>query len=358
MGSAVNLQDFEIAAREVLSDMDFSYFAGGANDELTLAENLAAWSRIRLRPRAMVDVGRIDTTAKVLGETISRPVLTAPCSFNKLAHPDGELGVARATAEAGTIQVVSMQATTTIQEIAKVPGGRRWFQLACLRDREITRALVQQAEGADCTALCLTVDVPYLGRRERDFRTGFHLRDDLSMVMLDPFVPAELAVADGMSSLARFVNQLWDPTLTWEAIGWLRSITSLPILAKGILTGEDARLAVEHGAAGVIVSNHGGRQLDGAISTCAALPDVVAAVDGRVDVLVDGGIRRGTDILRALALGANAVLIGRPYLWGLASSGGEGVRQVLALLAAELRLSMGLAGRPTLADVDATLLGS
>lgn len=356
MTPLINLHDFELAASERLSEMAFNYFAGGANDEVTLSDNIAAWSRVRLRPRSMVDVSEIDTATAVLGEALDLPVLTAPCSFNKLAHPDGESGVARATLLAGTIQVVSMQATTTVAELAQIAGSRRWFQLACLRDRDITRALIGQAEAAGCTALCLTVDVPLLGRRERDFRTGFHLPDGLSMVMLDPFIPAGLREAEGQSSLARFVNSLWDPSLTWDTVTWLRSVTRLPILAKGILTGEDARLAVDHGVAGVIVSNHGGRQLDGVISTCDALPDVVEAVAGRVDVLVDGGIRRGTDVMRALAMGARAVLIGRPYLWGLAADGEAGVTQVLAMLHAELKLAMGLAGRATIVELDRTLI--
>jgi len=356
MPSLLNLHDYEAAAREQLSEMAFDYFAGGANDELTLRENEAAWGRVHLRPRALVDVGSLALGTTVLGQSLAAPILTAPCSFNRMAHPEGEIGVARATRDAGLIQVLSMQATATVEEVA-AEGGRPWLQLAVLRDRAITRALVERAEAAGYRAICLTVDVPMLGRRERDSRTGFRLPDGISMVNLDPYTPVAIAGSDDESALARFVNELWDPTLTWEAVDWLCSLTNLPVVAKGVLTGDDARRAMEHGVRGVIVSNHGGRQLDGTLSTCAALPDVAEAVGDRIDVLVDGGIRRGTDVVRAIALGARAVLIGRPYLWGLAVDGEAGVRAVLSTLRSELELAMGLLGRPTIADLDRTVLG-
>jgi 4-hydroxymandelate oxidase len=352
----LNLHDYEEAARGRLPQMVFDYFAGGANDELTLHENLAAWGRIRFRPRSLVDVGTVTTAVTVLGHHLSAPILTAPCSFNRMAHPDGEIGVARATRDAGLIQVVSMQATATIEEIAAVEDGQRWLQLAVLRDRGITRALVERAEAAGYGAICVTVDVPVLGRRERDSRNGFRLPDGISMVNLDPYTPVAMGATDDVSALARFVGELWDPTLTWDAMDWLCSITRLPVVAKGVLTAEDGRHAVDHGVRGVIVSNHGGRQLDGAVSTCAALPDVVAAVGEHVDVLVDGGIRRGADIVRALALGAKAVLIGRPYLWALAVDGEAGVGAAVAMLRAELELAMGLLGRPSIQDLDRTVL--
>jgi 4-hydroxymandelate oxidase len=356
VASPLNLHDYEAFARERLPQMAFEYFAGGANDELTLTENLAAWSRLRLRPRSLVDVGAVDVGTTLLGEPIAAPILTAPCSFNRMAHPDGEIGVAHAATDAGLIQVVSMQATTTLEDIAAVEDGRRWLQLAILRDRAITKALIERAEAAGYSAICVTVDVPVLGRRERDSRNGFKLPAGMSMVNLDPYTPMAMRGSDDQSALARFVNQLWDPTLTWDAIDWLCSITRLPVVAKGVLTAEDARQAVAHGVRGVIVSNHGGRQLDGALSTCAALPEVAGAVGDRTDVLVDGGIRRGTDVVRALALGARAVLVGRPYLWALAVDGEAGVRSMLAMLRAELELAMGLLGRPGLADLDGTLL--
>jgi len=354
--SILNLLDYEAAAQERLPQMVFDYFAGGANDELTLGENLAAWDRLRFRPRSLVDVGTIDLATTLLGERTDAPILTEPCSFNRMAHPDGEVGVARATRDAGLIQVVSMQATATIEDIAAVEGGRRWLQLAVLRDRGITRALVERAEAAAYGAICVTVDVPVLGRRERDSRNGFRLPVGMSMVNLTPYTPVAMGDTDDVSALAQFVNKLWDPTLTWDAIDWLCSITRLPVVAKGVLTAEDGRHAVDHGVRGVIVSNHGGRQLDGALSTCAALPDVAAAIGDQVDVLVDGGIRRGADIVRALALGARAALIGRPYLWALAVDGESGVRTMLAMLRAELELAMALVGVRTGRDVSRELL--
>ena len=355
MAPLLNLGDFEAMARERLPPMAFDYFAGGANDELTLQENRAAWSRIRLRPRSFVDVHDIDLATTVVGQPLAAPILTAPCSFNRMAHPDGEIGVARATRDAGLVQVVSMQATTTLEDIATVDGPR-WLQLAILRDRGITQALVERAEAAGYGAICVTVDVPVLGRRERDSRNGFRLPDGMSMVNLDSYTPVAMGTSDDQPALARFVNQLWDPTLTWDAIDWLCTRTRLPVVAKGILTGEDGRLAVEHGVRGVIVSNHGGRQLDGVMSTCAALPEVAEAVGDRVDILVDGGIRRGTDIVRAIGLGARAVLIGRPYLWGLAVDGADGARAVLEMLRAELELAMSLLGQPSVAHLDGQVI--
>ncbi len=355
MSIPVNLNEYEALACDRLPPMVYDYFAEGANDEVTLAENMRAWQRLRLQPRALVDVSRIDTTTTVLGRTVTMPVLTAPCSFNALAHPEGECAVARATSAAGIIQIVSMTATKSIEEIAAASPGPRWLQLICFRDREITRDLVRRAEEAQCSALCLTIDQPLQGRRERDLRNRFHLPPGVTMKNLEPYAAGRLA-ADAGSPLAQYVDEMFDASLTWEVVDWLRSVTSLPILVKGILTAEGANHAIEHGAAGVIVSNHGGRQLDGVISTCEALPAVVDAVAGRAEVLVDAGIRRGTDVLKALALGARAVLIGRPYLWALAVDGEQGVSRALDLLHQEIILAMGLTGRPTVPQIDRTLI--
>lgn len=355
MSIPVNLHEYEALARERLPSMVYDYFAEGANDEVTLTENLRSWQRLRLHPRLLVDVSRIDTATTVLGRTVSMPVLTAPCSFNALAHPEGECAVARAASAAGIIQIVSMTASRSIEEIAAVSQGPRWFQLICFRDREITRDLVRRAEAAQCSALCLTIDQPLQGRRERDLRNRFQLPPGITMKNLEPYA-ADRLPADDSSPLAKYVDAMFDASHTWEMVSWLRSVTHLPILAKGILTAEGANLALEHGAAGVIVSNHGGRQLDGVVSTCEALPAVVEAVGGRAEVLVDAGIRRGTDVLRALALGARAVIIGRPYLWALAVDGEQGVSRVLDLLREEIILAMGLTGRPTVAQIDRTLL--
>jgi 4-hydroxymandelate oxidase len=351
-----NLDDIEREGRSRLEAPVYDYFAGGAGDERTLTRNTAAWGELVLRPRQLVDVSRVDTSIELLGHRLDLPVLLAPCAFNILAHSDGELGVARAAARAGIVQVLSMQATRTIEEVASVGDGQRWLQLAVLRDRGITRALVERAAAAGYTALCLTVDVPVLGRRERDIRNSFRVPDGIEMVNLSPYTPAGLAETDPQTALARFVNGLFDPGLTWDALDWICSITKLPVLAKGILTGDDARRAVEHGASAIMVSNHGGRQLDGVSSTCEALPEVAEALAGRVPITVDGGLRRGLDVVRAIALGATAVLLGRPYLWALAVDGEAGVQSMLEMFRREIELAMALLGRPSIADIDGGVL--
>ncbi|MDE3215929.1 MAG: alpha-hydroxy-acid oxidizing protein [Gemmatimonadota bacterium] len=357
MTAPVNLSDLEALARERLPQMVYDYYAGGANDEVSVAENRRAWEAVRLRPRVLANVASVDPSTTVLGRRVEFPVLTAPCGFNGLAHPEGERAVARAAAAAGVIQVVSTAATTTLEDVAAAaPGGHRWFQLYCYRDREVTRSLVQRAEAAGYEALCITVDVPYLGRREREIRNGFHLPPGVTLRNLEPYAAAEMAASERDSALAKYVNALWDPSLDWSAIDWLRSITRLPVVLKGVLAEEDAKLAAEHGAAGVIVSNHGGRQLDGAVGPVYALREVMQAVGDRLEVYVDGGIRRGWHVVAALAMGARAVLIGRPYLWGLAVDGEAGVQRVLETFRNEVVLAMALAGRRRVADVDGTLI--
>ena len=356
MARPINLCDYERLAPERLPALVYDYYAGGANDELTLAENLQAWGRWHLRPRILVDVADIDPRTTVLGHPLAMPVLTAPCAFNALAHPEGECAVARAATSAGIIQIVSTLSTQSLEEVAMAANGQRWFQLYCYRDRGVTRALVERAEAAGYTALCLTVDVPVAGQRERDIRNGFGLPAGMRCKNLTPVGLDQIELVADDSALQRYINELLDRHLTWEGVAWLRSITRLQLLIKGILTGEDADLAIEHGVTGIIVSNHGGRQLDGVLSTCEVLPEVVETVAQRAEVLVDGGIRRGTDVLKALALGARAVPIGRPYLWGLAVEGEAGVRHVLELLHQEIVLAMALVGRPVVSAIDRTLL--
>lgn len=353
----INLADYEQLARERLPQMVFDYYFGGAGDEQTVRENRLGWQRWRLRPRVLVDVATRDLSTTVLGVPVSMPLLTAPCAFNSLAHPDGELAVARATAAAGIIQVVSTAGTHSMEEVAAAaPAGRRWFQLYCYRDRSVTQWLVERAVAAGYQALCLTVDAPLVGRRERDARNRFALPHGLGWKNLEGVGLDQMeAVPDG-SALVHYISSIWDATLTWEAVEWLQGLSSLPLVIKGILTAEDARLAVEHGAAAIVVSNHGGRQLDGTLPTSEALSEIVDAVADRAEVLVDGGIRRGGDILKALALGARAVLIGRPYLWALAVGGEEGVSHLLALLRDELDLDMALSGRPAIASIDRSLV--
>ncbi|HEV2132102.1 MAG TPA: alpha-hydroxy acid oxidase [Longimicrobiaceae bacterium] len=355
LADPLNLSEYEEAARASLPRMVYDYYAGGAEDEITLRANRAAYGSIFLRPRVLVDVSRVDTGLELLGERLSFPVLLAPTAFQKLAHPEGESAAARAARSAGTLLIASTLSTTTIEEIARAAPGPLWFQLYVYRDRGLSRELVARAREAGCGALVLTVTFPAPGNRERDIRNAFRLPPGLEMANFQGTRQAHFPDTRG-SGLYALVAQQFDPSLTWEAVEWLRSTSGLPVLVKGIATPEDALLAAEHGAAGVIISNHGGRQLDTAEPTILALPRVMDAVGDRLPVLVDGGIRRGTDVLKALALGARAVLIGRPYLWGLAVDGQAGAERVLGLLRRELELAMALAGRPTLRELDRSLL--
>jgi len=348
----LNVLDYEELARKKLSQPFFDYIAGGADDEVTLRRNREAFERIELKPRALVDVSVIDLSTNVLGQRVEMPVLLAPVAVQRLAHPEGELATARAAATNGTIMTLSTMASASIEEVAAASEGPKWFQLYVHRDRNVSKRMVQRAEAAGYKAVCLTVDVPRLGRRERDFRNrpeyppGVAHRNYIGEVELPP-----LEVGAGESELSASADVLIDPSLTWDAIDWLRSFTSLPIILKGIMTADDARLALDHAASAIVVSNHGGRQLDGAPATIAVLPEVVAAIEGRCEVLLDSGIRRGTDVLKALALGANAVLVGRAYIWGLAVSGEAGVTQVLSMLRNELELAMALCGCRSVAEV-------
>jgi 4-hydroxymandelate oxidase len=350
-----NLAAYELAARDRLPAAVYDYYAGGAEDEVTVRGNRSAFERWAFRPRVLVDVSAVDASVELFGQRLRLPVLLAPTAFQRLAHPDGELATARAATAVGTALVASTLSTTTIEDTAGACGAPLWFQLYVYRDRGLTQALVERAEAAGCTVLCLTVTVPVQGNRERDARNAFRLPPGLEMANFAGHRQAgmpnatEIAAAGlGGSGLEAFIAREFDPSLDWRALEWLRSITRLPILVKGVMTGEDAAHAVDHGAAGVIVSNHGGRQLDGAAPTLVVLPDVVLGAAGRVPVLVDGGIRRGADVVKALCLGASATLIGRPYLWGLAVDGQAGVERVLAILEAEIVRTLALVGRPTI----------
>jgi len=335
----LNVRDYEAEAERRLESGAFGYYAGGAGDEVTLRENVAAYARWRLRPRVLVDVGACTTVTSVLGHEVALPLLVAPVAFQRVAHPDGESGMARAAKDAGTILCLSTMTTTPLPEVAAV-GAQRWFQLYVFRDEGVTRELVAQAADCGFSALVLTVDTPVLGRRERDHRTGFVLPEGVSVVSLG---------RGGMTPEETFA--LTSPSVTWRDVERLAELSRLPVLVKGVLTAEDARLACKHGAAAVVVSNHGGRQLDGVAATVDALPEVVEAVDGRVEVLLDGGIRRGADVVKALALGARAVLAGRAPLWGLVAGGEQGALAVLELLRDEILLALQLLGCRSPAEV-------
>jgi 4-hydroxymandelate oxidase len=342
----INVADFERVASERLDAGALGYFAGGAGDEVTLRDNVEAWRRWRLRPRVLVDVSEVSTEAEVLGGPLSMPLLVAPVAYQRLVDPEGEIGMARAAAEAGTIMCLSTLATTRPSEMAAAaPAGRRWFQLYCFKDEAVTRALTEEAADSGFEAIVVTVDAPRGGNRERDRRNGFKIPEGLGV----PSVAAAMGVERAVTIEETFA--LMNPALGWSDLEDLAAECGLPVLVKGLLTAEDAELAVEHGAAGVIVSNHGGRQLDCALASGDALPEAVEAVDGRAAVLVDGGIRRGVDVAIALALGADAVLVGRPALWGLAAGGADGARRVLELLRDELELALALCGCASPADL-------
>jgi len=331
----VNVWEYEQLAAERLEPGAHGYYAGGAGDELTLRWNVEAYRRWRLRPRVLVDVAACTTETTVLGQEFSMPLLVAPVAFQRVAHPDGELAMARAAAAVGTGMCLSTMTTTAPSEVAAT-GVSRWFQLYVFTDDGVTRELVAQARDGGFSALVLTVDTPVLGRRERDLRTGFTLPYDVTVAALG---------RGGVTPLEAF--SWMSQSITWRDVERLASESGLPVLVKGVLTREDAALACEHGAAGVVVSNHGGRQLDGVSATIDALPEVVEACAGRVEVLVDGGIRRGTDVVKALALGARAVLAGRAPLWGLVVDGEAGARHVLELLRDEILLALKLVGAPS-----------
>jgi isopentenyl diphosphate isomerase/L-lactate dehydrogenase-like FMN-dependent dehydrogenase len=348
MPDLVNVADFESAAAQRLEPGAFGYFAGGAGDEWTLRENVAAFARWCLRPRVLVDVGAGSTATTVLGTEISMPLLVAPVALQRLAHPGGEPTMASAAARAGTLFCLSTLATSHPAEVAaQAPPGPRWFQVYLLRDRAVTDSLIEEAVANGFGALVLTVDAPRAGRRERDLRTGFAVPPDVDM-------PAVRAAVGGPScpTPAEFFS-LVDDGVTWSDVGALIERAPVPVVLKGIQTAEDARLACEHGASALVVSNHGGRQLDGVAATLDLLPEVVEAVEGRIEVLLDGGVRRGADVVKALALGARAVLAGRAPLWGLVTDGEQGALSVLELLREEIELSLALVGCRSPAEVTA-----
>jgi 4-hydroxymandelate oxidase len=352
MQGPVTIADFEEVARQRLATMVYDYFAGGAGDEISLRRNCAAFDELLLAPRVLRDVSRLDTGLELFGAKLPYPILLAPAAYHRLAHPEGELETARGAGAAGTVLVISALSTTTVEDVAAVATAPLWFQLYVQQDRALTRDLVQRAEAAGCGAICVTVDTPVLGTRYREARGGFELPAGLDRANLRGWKGATASHLDESG----VYSEVLDAAMTWETIDWILGFAKVPILLKGILAPADAELAVEHGLAGIMVSNHGARNLDTTPATIEALPYVVEAVDGRLPVLLDGGIRRGTDVIKALALGARAVLVGRPYLWGLAAAGAEGVAGVMSLLRNELLSAMALCGCPTLEAIDGRIL--
>jgi len=353
----VNLHAYEAAAAERLPRMVFDYYAGGAADEVSLRTARASWDDISLRYRVLRDVATRSLHTEVLGHALDWPVLVAPMALQQLAHPEGEVAVARAAEATGTGMILSTLATRSVEAVRDATRGPLWLQLYVSKDRGASEALVRRAEAAGCTALVLTVDAPVLGRRERDLLNGFHLPAGMTVPNLSAGPHDTLAThRETASALADFVSTYWDASISWKDLGWLRSISKLPILVKGVVRGDDAVQALEEGASGVIVSNHGGRQLDTSIPTARALPEVADAMAGRGALLVDGGIRRGTDIVKALAMGAHAVLLGRSVLWGLAVDGQAGAQRVMQLLKDECDHAFALAGCRTPGECTRDLL--
>jgi 4-hydroxymandelate oxidase len=355
LSRAVNLHDIAEWGRARLSANAHGYYTSGAGDEHTLRANAEGFRALKLRPRMLRDVSQVSTETTLLGQAVSSPIAVSPAAFQGLAHPDAELGTARAVHAALGIMTLSTFSNSTIEDVAQAAAGRLWFQLYLYTDKAVSQGLVQRAEAAGARALVLTVDTPRLGRREINERQRFALPPHLEV----PNAGSREAMAgmessDG-SQLVRYFQGLVDPAISWKDVEWLRGITGLPIVLKGILTAEDATLAVQHGCH-VWASNHGGRQLDTAITALDALPEIVQAVQGQAEVYMDGGVMRGVDVLKAVALGARGVFIGRPVLYGLACGGQAGVARVLELLHAELRLAMELSGCRSLDEVTDALI--
>ncbi len=345
LADLVSVSDFEPLAEQRLSEISRALVKGGAADEITIRWNREAFDQIKLRTRVLVDVSTIDTGLDLLGLRLPFPILLAPTAYHAMIHPGGEAETARGAGKAGALFVVSSATNTRIADIAKTAGGPLWFQLYVQSDRRFVADVVHEVESAGCRALVLTVDAPVVGARYRQMRAKFKLSPGLKLPYMDD-------VNKGRDSLLRGGNT----RMTWADVEWLRSVTKLPVLLKGILDPDDAERAVAAGVDGIIVSNHGGRMLDTAPATISALPAVTERVAGRIPVLVDGGVRRGTDILKARAYGAAAVLVGRPYLHGLAVAGADGVARVVAILRDELEQAMALAGRPTLTAIDRSVI--
>nr|XP_060641690.1 2-Hydroxyacid oxidase 1 [Anolis sagrei ordinatus] len=353
------IADFEQYAKTFLRKSVYDYYKSGADEQQTLAENVAAFSRLKLYPRMLKDVSSLDLSTSVLGQRVSMPICVAATAMQCMAHEDGEIATVRACRSMGTGMMLSSWATSSIEEVAQAaPEAVRWLQLYIYKDREVTKSLVRRAEKTGYKGIFVTVDTPFLGKRLDDVRNKFQLPPHLRM---KNFETNDLAFSSEKgygenSGLSVYVAEAIDPSINWEDMKWLRGLTSLPIVAKGIIRADDAREAVKHGVNGILVSNHGARQLDGVPATIEILPEIIEAVEGKIEVFLDGGIRKGTDVLKALAIGAKAVFVGRPILWGLAYQGEQGVKEVLQMLKEEFHLAMALSGCQSVEAIDRTLV--
>lgn len=342
----VNLFDFEAVARERLPKLEYDYIAGGATDEISVDRNRRAYASWALRPRVLRNVSQLDLSTTVLGTKVNLPVLIAPCGGHKKAHPEGEFASFRAAAACGTIFAVSANASADFTELRQAAEGPLWLQLYPFRDREMTKDWLARARQTGYDAICVTLDSQWPAKRERNIRNEYENRRGVNF-----------ARGGGEERRRRGAHPGGgDPAATWKDLEWIKSIAGLPVVAKGIMTGEDVELCVEAGADGVIVSNHGGRHLDNTLATVEVLPEAVAAAKGKLEVYLDGGIRRGADVVKAIALGAKAVFIGRPLFWGLAVDGENGVIRVIDILREEIEITMAKCGRPTIASIDASTI--
>lgn len=353
MEQYISVKEIEDAALTLLPKYARDYYKSGATEEYTLADNKDAFQRFRIRPKCLVGVSHYDLRTNVLKNEVSMPIGISPTAMQRMAHPDGELANARAAQAEGIIYTLSTIATSSIEEVANAaPDGIKWFQLYIYNDREVTKNLVLRAEKAGFKAIALTVDTPLFGIRRADVRNKFTLPSHLRLANFEGYLSNKIHNTNEGSGLNEYVQNLFDKTLTWEDIKWLKSITKLPIVAKGILRADDAIKAVEAGCAGILVSNHGARQLDGVPSTIEALPEIVNALTNYdVEVYLDGGVRNGTDVYKALAVGAKAVFVGRPALWGLTVGGQAGVQRMINILKTELEYTFQIAGTPTVGDI-------
>lgn len=356
MTTFVNLLELEALAKPRLSAAVFDYFAGGAHDEITLGANRTAYDAIALRPRVLVDVSHRDLSTTLLGATLAFPVLVAPMALQRMAHSDGELATARAVASLKTVLTVSTLSSVTVEEIRPACALPPWFQIYVHQERALTEAMLARVSECGYGALVLTVDTPVLGRRERDVRNTFQPPPGIAFANVMKAHGAAAGTSQSDSALAMYFASRHDASVTWKDLAWLRRVCPLPLVLKGVMRGDDAKRAADHGVDALIVSNHGGRQLDTTLPTIRALAEVADAAGPALPVLVDGGVRRGTDVLKALALGARAVFVGRPVLWGLALDGEAGVARVLTTLRDELDIAMALCGCATVADIGRDLV--
>jgi 4-hydroxymandelate oxidase len=354
--NALNIFELEQIAKEKLPQIAYDYYRSGAWDETTLKANRESFEKLKIHYKVLVDVSGRDMSTTLFGQKVACPILIAPTAFHKLAHPDGEIATARASVNAGTIMTLSSLSTTSIEEVAEATNKAFWFQLYINKNRDYTRDLVARAESAGAKALVVTVDTPLWGRRERDVRNGFHLPPGMSAVNLTKYDKDAVSRGQSGAGLGQSFAWMIDASLQWKDLDWLAGITKLPIIIKGVCRADDARIALSHGVKGIQVSNHGGRQMDSAPATIDVLPSIVDAVGDQVTIIMDGGIRRGVDAMKALAHGAKAVLVGRPVLWGLAAGGQQGVEKALGLLREELDLAMALSGCRNLKEINRALL--